>query len=70
MTKMFHINIQVKKTKIDVMFNSGSQTNLIEVDLVNKLGLEVHDHFVCGVVFGSPYMYTRDTIFNWRSNQY
>jgi hypothetical protein len=25
---------------------------------------------VCGVVFGSPYMYMRDVIFMWRENQY
>ena len=112
MTKLFHINIQVKKTKIDAMFDSGSQANLLAVDLVNKLGLEVHDHpspyplgwvnknaeikvtkqckikfvvnvefideveldvvplDVCGVVFGSPYMYMRDSIFTQRSKQY
>jgi hypothetical protein len=46
MTKLFHINIQVKKTKIDVMFNYDSQTNLIAVDLVIKLGLEVHKYLI------------------------
>ena len=25
---------------------------------------------VCGVVFGSPYMYMRDVMFMWRANQY
>jgi hypothetical protein len=25
---------------------------------------------VCGLVFGSPYMYTRDKIFTRRANQY
>jgi hypothetical protein len=44
MTKLFHINIQVKNTKIDALFDSGSHDNLIVADLVNKLGLEVHDH--------------------------
>jgi hypothetical protein len=44
MRNLFHIKIQVKKTKIDSMFNSNSQDNLIEMNLVNKLGLEVHDH--------------------------
>jgi hypothetical protein len=29
MTKLFHIKIQVKKTKIDALFDSGSQANLI-----------------------------------------
>ena len=44
MTKLFHINIRVKKTNIDALFDSGSQTNLIAADLVKKLGLEVRDH--------------------------
>lgn len=44
MTKLFHIKIQVKKTKIDDLFDSGSQANLIAADLVKKLGLEVRDH--------------------------
>ena len=43
-TKLFHIKIQVKKTKIDALFNFGSWANLIATDLVNKLGLEVHSH--------------------------
>ena len=44
MAKLFHINIQVKKTKIDALFDSGSQENPIAADLVKKLGLEVRDH--------------------------
>jgi len=44
MTKLFHIKIQVKKTKIDTLFDSGSHANLIATNLVNKLGLEVYDH--------------------------
>jgi hypothetical protein len=27
-----------------LLFDSGSQDNLIAVDLVKKIGLEVHDH--------------------------
>jgi hypothetical protein len=42
--KLFHVKIQIKKTKIDSLFDSGSQANLIEIDLVNKLGLEVQNH--------------------------
>jgi hypothetical protein len=34
----------VKKTKVDALFDYGSPTNLIVVNLVNKHGLEVHDH--------------------------
>lgn len=30
--------------KIDALFDSRSQANLITTDLVKKLGLEVHDH--------------------------
>jgi hypothetical protein len=44
MTKIFHIKIQVKMTKIDDLFDSGSQDNLIAVDLVKMIRLEVHDH--------------------------
>jgi hypothetical protein len=44
MTKLFQINIRVKKTKIDAMFDSSSQVNIIATDLVSKLGLEVHNH--------------------------
>ena len=34
----------LKKTKIDALFDSRSQANLITVDLVKKLALEVCDH--------------------------
>jgi hypothetical protein len=44
-TKLFHIKILVKKAKVDTLFDFGSQANLIANDLVNKLGLEVHDHW-------------------------
>jgi hypothetical protein len=41
MTKLLHINIQVNKTKIDAMFESGSHANIIAENLVSNLGLEV-----------------------------
>ena len=44
MTKLFHIKIHVKKTKIYVLFDSGSQDILIAMDLVNNLVLEVQNH--------------------------
>ena len=44
MTKLFHVKIQVKKMKIDALFNSRSQENLITTDLGKKSGLEVFDH--------------------------
>jgi hypothetical protein len=42
-TKLFHIKIQVKKKKVDVVFYD-SHANLIAKDLINNLRLEVHDH--------------------------
>jgi len=44
MTKPFHIKIQVKKTKIDALFDLGSQANLIEEKLFKKVWLEFRDH--------------------------
>ena len=44
MAKLLKVKIQVKKMKIDVIFDSGSQAILIAADLVKKLGLEVRDH--------------------------
>ena len=44
MTKLFHIKIQIKNTKLGALFNTGSQANLIAFDLVNNTGLEDHDH--------------------------
>ena len=44
MTKLSHIKIQVKKTKINSLFDSVLQENLIAEEMVSKLGLEVHDH--------------------------
>jgi hypothetical protein len=41
MTKLFHIKIQVKKTKVDAIFIFGLQANLIVEDLVSKLELKV-----------------------------
>ena len=44
MIKLFHIKIHVKNTKVDALFDSHSQANIILEDMVSKLGLEVHDH--------------------------
>jgi hypothetical protein len=44
MTKLFHIKIQVKKTKVDTLFDSDSQANLRTMDLVRNIGLEFHDN--------------------------
>jgi hypothetical protein len=44
MKKLFHINIQVKNTKVYAQFDYGSQVNLIAYDLARNIGLEFHDH--------------------------
>jgi len=44
MTKVFHVKIQVKKTKTYVMFNFGSQDNIIVENMASKLQLEVQYH--------------------------
>jgi hypothetical protein len=43
-TKLFHIKIQIKKTNINTLLDSGSQVNIIAVNMVSKIGLEVHNH--------------------------
>ena len=42
--ELFHIRIISKHKKIDTLFDSGSQANLISANLVNKMGLETYDH--------------------------
>ncbi|KAH9291608.1 hypothetical protein KI387_043202, partial [Taxus chinensis] len=111
-SKLFHIKVQIKMVKVDALFYSCSQVNLIGKELVDRLGLEMYDHpnpyalgwvkkgveirvskqckvkfainehfidevvvdvapiDICGIVFGSPYMYVRDVIFRRRLNQY
>jgi hypothetical protein len=43
-TKLFHINFQVKKTKVNALFDSSSKSNLVIDDLVSTLVSEFHDH--------------------------
>ena len=42
--EFFHITVTSKHTKIDTLFDSGSQANLISEELVKKLGLETQNH--------------------------
>ena len=42
--ELFNIRINSKHTKIDTMFDSGSQANLISEYLVKNLGLETQNH--------------------------
>jgi hypothetical protein len=41
---LFHIRVVSKHTKIDTLFDSGSQVNLISEALVKKMGLETKPH--------------------------
>ena len=43
-TRLFHVKVQVKKTRVDALFDMGSQANLTSTELVKKLGLETYDH--------------------------
>ena len=42
--ELSHIRVVWKHTKIDTLFDSGSQENLISEDLVKKLNLETIPH--------------------------
>ena len=44
MIQSFHLKIQIKKTKIDCIVDSGSQANLILETMVSNLGLETFNH--------------------------
>ena len=41
---MFHIRVVINHEKVETLFDSGSQENLISKSLVKKLGLEVKPH--------------------------
>ena len=43
---------------------------VVSVDFIDEVELDIVPLDVCGVVFGSPYMYMRDAIFMWRAKQY
>jgi hypothetical protein len=42
--ELFHIRVVYKQTKIDTLFDMGSQVNLISKALVKKMGLETKPH--------------------------
>jgi hypothetical protein len=44
MTKLFCIKIHMKQSKVDCLFDNGSQYNLICAQLVEKFRFETHDH--------------------------
>jgi hypothetical protein len=43
-SEIFHVRVIVKHTKIDTLFDSGSQVNLIFEEIVKKLGLNTTPH--------------------------
>lgn len=42
----------------------------ISVDFIDEVDLDVVPYDVCGVMFGSPYMYKCDAVFMRRANQH
>jgi hypothetical protein len=44
MNELFHIRVVSKNSKIDILFDVGSQVNLISEALVKKMGLETKPH--------------------------
>jgi hypothetical protein len=109
--KLFHIRVISNHTKIDTLFDTGFQANLISEDTLKKLKLETTPHpklhppgwicynakfhvtrcklrfsitanfidevelnfiplDICGIVFGSPYLYDRISIFHHHENKY
>jgi hypothetical protein len=42
--ELFHIRVVSKHTKIDTLFDSGSQANIISEETVKKLKLETSPH--------------------------
>jgi hypothetical protein len=43
-SKLFHIRVIMRHTKVDTLIDSGSQSNVISEELVKKLGLKTHMH--------------------------
>ena len=41
---IFHIRVITKHTKVDTLFYTSSQVNLISEEIVKKLGLETNPH--------------------------
>jgi hypothetical protein len=43
-SKLFHIRVIMRNTKVDTLIDSGSQSNLILEELVKQLGLKTQIH--------------------------
>jgi len=44
MTELFYIKIHMKQSKVDCLFDTSSQSNLIFSQLIEKLWMETQDH--------------------------
>ena len=44
MNDLFHIQVVIKHTKVDTLFDTGSQVNLISEEVVKKLNLTTIPH--------------------------
>ena len=42
--ELFHIRVIINHTKVETLFDTGSQENIISESLVKKLGLETKPH--------------------------
>jgi hypothetical protein len=43
-SKLFHLRVIMRHTKVDTLIDSGSQSNLISEELVKQLGLNTQEH--------------------------
>ena len=43
-SEIFHVRVTIKHTKVDTLFDNGSQVILISETIVNKLGLKTTPH--------------------------
>jgi hypothetical protein len=44
-SKLFHIRVIMRHTKVDTLIDSGSQSNLISEEVVKQLGLNTQMHY-------------------------
>lgn len=66
---LFHIRVISKHTKIDTLFDGGSQANLISTNLVKKLNLETvphHKPYLLGwITKDANFQVTRKSVFSF-----
>jgi hypothetical protein len=84
-SKLFHIRVIMKHTKVGTLIDSGSQSNLISEEVVKQLGLNTQMHHkpyslkwirnnhklhITKQCTLNPYLYDRKAISTWEQNQY